>query len=93
MPAWRPVNASWRDLGGLVALRLERAAAILVGGHVRFFCWGSAAHCRECTGDPTSYRAWSSHRGRYHNDTLVALQHGRAPKPGDREKCRLGRRP
>jgi hypothetical protein len=29
----------------------------------------------------------------YCYDTLVALQHGRAPKPGDRDKCRLGRRP
>jgi hypothetical protein len=144
VPAWRPANASWRDLGDLVALRLERAAGILLGGHVRFFCWGSATHCPECTGDPTSYRACSSYRGGYHicigqpwwrwlqqgrhgfmastllhealhvyfvlehhkaavgrpsvnnvycYDTLVALQHGRAPKPGDRDKCRLGRRP
>ena len=29
----------------------------------------------------------------YCYDTLVALQHRRAPKPGDRDKCRLGRRP
>jgi hypothetical protein len=27
------------------------------------------------------------------NDTLVAAQHRRAPKPGDRDKCRLGPRP
>ncbi|MGZ8633012.1 MAG: hypothetical protein ACXWZZ_04035 [Solirubrobacteraceae bacterium] len=144
VPPWRPANASWRDLGDLVALRLERASGILVGGHVRLFCWGSAAHCPECTGDPTRYRACSSYRGRYHiciggpwwawfkqgrrglmastllhealhvyfvlehhkaaigrpsvnnvycYDTLVALQHGCAPKPGDRDKCRLGPRP
>ena len=40
VPPWRPANASWRDLGDLVALRLERAAGILSGGYMRFFCWG-----------------------------------------------------
>jgi hypothetical protein len=66
VPRWRPANAKWRDLGDLVALRLERAADILVGGHVRLFCWGSAVHCPECTGPPTQYRACSSYLGRYH---------------------------
>jgi hypothetical protein len=144
VPAWRPAGASWRDLGDLVALRLERASGILAGGHMRLFCWGSAAHCPECTQSPTQYRACSSYRGRYHiclgsefwrwwragrrgfmastllhealhvyfrlqhhtaavgrpsvnnvycYDTLVALFHRRAPKPGDRDRCRLGRRP
>jgi hypothetical protein len=144
VPRWRPANATWRDLGDLVALRLERAAGILTGGHMRLFCWGSVAHCPECTQPPTAYRACSSYRGRYHicigqewwrwfrqrrrgfmastllhealhiyfrlehhraaigrpsvnnvhcYDTLVALLHRRAPKPGDRDRCRLGRRP
>jgi hypothetical protein len=66
VPAWRPANATWRDLGDLVALRLERAAGILSGGYMRFFCWGSVAHCPECTDPPTAYRACSSYRGRYH---------------------------
>jgi hypothetical protein len=66
VPPWRPARASWRDLGDLVALRLERAAGILSGGHMRFFCWGSVAHCPECTRPPTTYRACSSYRGRYH---------------------------
>jgi hypothetical protein len=29
----------------------------------------------------------------YCYDALVALYHRRAPKPGDREKCRHGRQP
>jgi hypothetical protein len=65
VPDWRPANARWRDLGDLVAIRLERAASILGGGHMRLFCWGSAAHCAECTGAPTTYRACSSYRGSY----------------------------
>lgn len=66
VPAWRPADASWRDLGELVALRLERASRILAGGHMHFFCWGSVARCPECTDPPTKYRACSSYRGRYH---------------------------
>jgi hypothetical protein len=66
VPTWRPAGASWRDLGDLVALRLERAATILGGGHMRLFCWGSVAHCPECSQPPTRYRACSSYRGRYH---------------------------
>jgi hypothetical protein len=65
VPDWRPAaRVRWRDLGELVAIRLEAAAGILVGGHMRFFCWGSAAHCPECPGAPT-YRACSSYRGSY----------------------------
>lgn len=65
VPDWRPANARWRDLGDLVAIRLDRAAAILSGGHMHLFCWGSNAHCPECTDAATSYRACSSYRGSY----------------------------
>lgn len=41
VPAWRTPNSRWRDLGELVALRLERASAILGGGHLRLFCVGA----------------------------------------------------
>lgn len=66
VPNWRPANATWRDIGDLVAIRIDNAARILVGGHMRVFCWGSAARCPECTSPPTSYVACSSYRGRYH---------------------------
>ena len=66
VPNWRPANATWRDLGDLVAIRIDNAARILVGGHMRVFCWGSAARCPECTRLPTKYVACSSYRGRYH---------------------------
>jgi hypothetical protein len=66
VPAWRPANANWRDLGDLVAVRLDRAAGILAGGYMRYFCWGSVVHCPECTRPPTTYRACSSYLGRYH---------------------------
>lgn len=65
-PAWRPGNASWRDLGELVALRIENGSRILGGGYMHFFCWGSAARCPECTEPPASYRACSSYQGRHH---------------------------
>lgn len=142
VPPWRPARASWQDLGDLVALRLERAARILGGGHMRFFCWGSVAHCPDCPHAPTSYRACSSAHGVTHvclgrrfwiwfgqgrrawmgavllhealhvyfrlqhnleavgrpsvsnvhcYDTLVARLAGRAPKPGDVDRCRRGR--
>jgi hypothetical protein len=66
VPAWRPRNASWPDLGALVALRIDNGSRILGGGYMHFFCWGSAAHCPECTEPPSSYRACSSYRGRHH---------------------------
>ncbi len=66
VPAWRPGNASWPDLGALVALRIDNGSRILGGGYMHFFCWGSAAHCPECTEPPSSYRACSSYRGRHH---------------------------
>jgi hypothetical protein len=143
VPAWRPRNASWPDLGALVALRIENGSRILGGGYMHFFCWGSAARCPECNEPPSSYRACSSYRGRHHiclgrewwkwyrdghggfmastllheamhiyfrlehhkatvgrpsvnnmycYDILVAILSGRAPKPGDRNKCARGRR-
>jgi hypothetical protein len=65
VPSWRPKSATWSDLGDLVAIRLENAAKILDGGWIKYFCWGSATHCSECTGAPTTYRACSSWKGRY----------------------------
>ena len=65
VPRWRPLDASWRDLGELVAIRFERAATILSGGYMHFFCWGSVAHCPECAGPP-DYRACSSYQGRHY---------------------------
>src|SRR5262249_53479715 len=41
VPAWRPANATWFDRGDLVAIRLQRAAKILDGGSIRYYCWGS----------------------------------------------------
>ena len=65
VPGWRPAGASWNDLGGLIAIRLSRAAKIIEGGWIKYFCWGSQAHCPECTRNPTRYIACSSFRGRY----------------------------
>jgi hypothetical protein len=81
VPAWRPAAATWRDLGELIALRLARAARILDGGWIRYFCWGSVAHCPECSNPPARYFACSSYRGRYH----VCLGEGfwRAVRAGD----------
>jgi hypothetical protein len=60
VPRWRKASWSWRDLGELVALRLRRAAEKLDGASVRYFCWGSPAHCPECTDPPSGYYACSS---------------------------------
>jgi hypothetical protein len=59
VPSWRTSSAKWVDLGDLVALRIEAAARILDDGSLRYFCWGSAAHCPGCA-DPTRYRACMS---------------------------------
>src|SRR5215472_2487442 len=64
VPSWRTPAAQWADLGELVALRLESAARILGDGSIRYFCWGSALHCPECTTLPTTYRACSSFQAR-----------------------------
>ncbi len=70
VPSWRTANSAWRDLGELVALRLERGIQILNGsdtrgGYIRYFARGSSTHCPECTGQPTTYRACSSFQGHY----------------------------
>ena len=65
IPRWRTARATWRDLGELVAIRLARAAEILNGMSIQYFCRGSQAHCSECTDPPTAYRACSSYRGHY----------------------------
>lgn len=68
VPPWRATLKGvvrWRDLGELVAIRLRRAARILDGGFIRYFCWGSQAHCPECPGDPATYFACSSFLGSY----------------------------
>ena len=66
VPAWRPAKASWANLGDLVAIRLNSAAKVLNGGEIRYYCWGSRAHCPECTGSPvTDYIACSSYKGLY----------------------------
>jgi peptidoglycan hydrolase-like protein with peptidoglycan-binding domain len=68
VPPWRATLhgvVRWRDLGELVAIRLRDVAKILDGGCIRYFCWGSPAHCPECTASPTSYFACSSFLGRY----------------------------
>ncbi|MDZ7366253.1 MAG: peptidoglycan-binding protein [candidate division KSB1 bacterium] len=66
VPGWRPAGATWNDLGGLVAIRLRRAAEILEGGWIKYFCWGSQRHCSECTSSPSDYYACSSYVGAYH---------------------------
>jgi hypothetical protein len=49
VPQWRTARSSWRDLGDLVALRLERAAGNLDSGYTRYFCLGCSASARACT--------------------------------------------
>ena len=66
VPDWRPADARWHDLGELVGIRIDNAARILAGGYMRYFCWGSAAHCPQCQESPPSYRACSSSENRYH---------------------------
>jgi hypothetical protein len=51
-PKWA-AGASWKDLGGLVALRLQRAAEVLAGGKVQYHCWGCPGGDR----DPSTYDA------------------------------------
>lgn len=65
VPPWRPTKARWKDLGGLVAIRLRDAAKIVDGGWIRYFCWGSSTHCPECPDSPPTYFACSSFKGTY----------------------------
>lgn len=67
VPTWRaglPGAVRWRDLGELVAIRLRKAAKILDGGCIRYFCWGKSAYCRGCTRPAQTYYACTS-LGRY----------------------------
>ena len=65
VPTWKPTNATWVDIGDLVAVRLNNAAKILNGGWINYFCLGSATHCPECTDPPSGYISCSSFKGRY----------------------------
>ncbi|MGD0567355.1 MAG: OmpA family protein [Candidatus Sulfotelmatobacter sp.] len=68
VPPWRATLhgvIKWRDLGELVAIRLRDIAKILDGGCIKYFCWGSPAHCPECTSPQPTYFACSSFLGRY----------------------------
>lgn len=44
VPSWRPPGQTW-DRGGVVRTRLLRAAEILDGGFIRYFCWNGRTHC------------------------------------------------
>jgi hypothetical protein len=61
VPAWRTANSTWRDLGDLVALRLERAASDLDAGYTRYFCLGTEPDVRAYT-TPTAAVAANRHR-------------------------------
>ena len=39
IPSWRPAGKTW-DRGDVVRTRLKRAAEILAGGSIKFYCWG-----------------------------------------------------
>jgi hypothetical protein len=60
IPPWKPRKTSWVDFGDLIAVRILRAAEILNGGHIKFYCYGSTTYCPECTGSPSTYDACSS---------------------------------
>lgn len=64
VPAWRPAGQTW-DHGDVVRTRLLRAAHILAGGWIRFYCWGRPSHCHECRRQPPTYWACSSWGQRY----------------------------
>jgi hypothetical protein len=53
VPAWRPADARWRDLGELVARRLRFASRILGGNQIAFRCAGcTSATATACTTPP-----------------------------------------
>ncbi|MGH8489140.1 MAG: hypothetical protein ACREXS_09835 [Gammaproteobacteria bacterium] len=64
VPSWRPAGKTW-DRGDVVRARFQFVAKLLDGRFIRYFCWGSAAHCPECTGQPETYFACSSFGKRY----------------------------
>ena len=61
VPSWRAAGAIWKDRGGLVALRLGRAAKILAEGDIRFYCWGCPGGDRP----PETYEACNFPPGKY----------------------------
>ncbi len=65
VPPWRPAAARWVDFGDLITTRVASAASIVDEGSIRYFCWGSPAHCPECTDPPATYFACSSFLGAY----------------------------
>jgi hypothetical protein len=65
VPRWRPAGATWVDFGDLIARRLTNAATIVDAGSIQYFCWGSPAHCPECTFPHPAYFACSSFLGAY----------------------------
>jgi hypothetical protein len=64
-PSWKTSQMKWFDWGDLIATRLEKAALILNGGHIKYFCYGSKSYCSECTNPASSYISCSSFKGRY----------------------------
>lgn len=64
-PTWKTPQMKWIDWGDLIATRLEKAAFILNGGEIRYFCYGSSSHCSECTDLASTYISCSSFKGRY----------------------------
>ena len=60
VPKWA-AGAAWKDLGGLVALRLKRAVEVLSGGDVQYYCWGCPGGDR----DPSTYVACNHPCGSY----------------------------
>jgi hypothetical protein len=61
VPKWRAASAPWKDRGELVALRLKRAADILAGGQIQYYCWGCPGGDR----DPMTYEACNYPPGEY----------------------------
>lgn len=70
-PSWKNKTMKWFDWGDLIATRLEKAAYILNGGEIKYFCYGSPAHCSECSTTPPGYYACSSWKGKY----VICLGH------------------
>ncbi|HEY0078669.1 MAG TPA: hypothetical protein VGB73_08485 [Pyrinomonadaceae bacterium] len=61
VPRWRNSSDRWKDLGELVAQRLESAARILGGGSIRYYCWT----CPYPGWNPRTMRAGAPSNGRY----------------------------
>jgi len=70
-PPWKDATMKWVDWGDLIATRLQKAAHILNGGYIKYFCYGSLAHCSECRKTPPVYYACSSWKGKY----VICLGH------------------